>query len=113
MAADLKSYENGPKLGAQKITLGTIGSVLGKEGASALDLQEGYDPGLHYRYEYKGIKLDPYRIAEIYRLNDPALFTILKKTLRAGRAHKDLCQDLKDIINAAERRLEMLIEDKE
>lgn len=70
------------------------------------------DPGLHYRYEYKGIKLDPYRIAEIYNINDFALQTILKKVLRAGRAHKDLKQDLKDIISAAERRLEMLEEDE-
>jgi N-methylhydantoinase B/oxoprolinase/acetone carboxylase alpha subunit len=70
------------------------------------------DPGVHYRYEYKGIKLDPYRIAETYKLNDPALFTILKKVLRAGRAHKDLRQDLKDIIAACERKIEMLNEDE-
>lgn len=70
------------------------------------------DPGQHYRSEYKGIKLDPYRIADVYKLNDPALFTILKKVLRAGRAHKDLTQDLKDIICAAERKLEMLREEE-
>lgn len=37
--------------------------------------------------------------------------TILKKCLRAGRAHKDLEQDLRDIICAAERKLEMIKED--
>lgn len=71
------------------------------------------DPGAHYRYEYRGIKLDPFRIAHIYGMTDNALFTILKKCLRAGRGgHKNLRQDLLDIINAAQRRLEMLDEDK-
>lgn len=58
------------------------------------------------------IKLDPYRIAEIYGMTDFALMTILKKTLCAGnRGHKDLKQDLLDIITAAKRRIEMLDED--
>ena len=69
------------------------------------------DAGKHYRYSYKGINLDPFRIAEIYGITDFALLTILKKTLRGGRAHKDLKQDLKDIICAAERKLEMMEED--
>jgi hypothetical protein len=62
MVADVKNYENGPQLGAPKITLsqagvssepkfdygstlGAIGEVLGKEGVSALDIQHGGD---HY-----------------------------------------------------------------
>jgi hypothetical protein len=83
------------------------------------------DPGAHYRYEYKVklkpediergfvvVKLDPFRIASIYRMTDFALKTVLKKCLCAGnRGHKDFRQDLKDIINAAERRIEMLSED--
>lgn len=71
------------------------------------------DPGKHYRYSYRGINLDPFRIAEIYKINDFALQTILKKALRAGRAHKDLEQDLKDIINCAQRKLEMMAEDRD
>lgn len=85
------------------------------------------DPGKHYRYEYKiritekdaavgyvVIKLDPFRIAHIYGMTCFALQTILKKTLKAGeRGHKNLEQDLKDIINAAQRKLEMLKEDGE
>jgi hypothetical protein len=71
------------------------------------------DPGKHYRYELNGIKLDPYRIAKIYAVNDFALQTILKKCLCAGnRGHKDFKQDLKDIVSAAARRLEMLKEDE-
>jgi len=70
------------------------------------------DAGKHYRYDFKGVKIDPYRIASVYQVTDPALFTILKKTLRQGRAHKDLTQDLRDIICAAERKLEMMKEDR-
>lgn len=72
------------------------------------------DQGSHYRYEYKGIKLDPARILMIYNQNDPLLGAIVKKSLCAGnRGHKNFEQDLKDIICAAERRLEMLREDDE
>ena len=75
--------------------------------------REENDPGAHYRFEYKGIKLDPARIAKIYNMTDHMEFSILKKILRIGNAHKDKRQDLKDIINAAQRRLEMLDEDSE
>lgn len=70
------------------------------------------DPGAHYRYEYRGIKLDPFRICQIYGVNDFALQTIIKKALKAGeRGHKDMRQDLRDIVNAANRKLEMMDED--
>jgi len=72
------------------------------------------DAGAHYRYVYKGIKLDPARICDIYNQTDFMLCTIVKKALKAGeRGHKDFKQDLLDIISAAERRLEMLQEDNE
>lgn len=70
------------------------------------------DPGAHYRYEYKGIKLDPGRIAQIYEITHPMQFTALKKILKAGeRGHKDLKQDLADIKGACDRWLEMIEED--
>ena len=71
------------------------------------------DPGAHYRYEYKGIKLDPARIAKVYNMTDHMEFSILKKVLRLGSAHKDKRQDLTDIISAAQRRLEIMDEDGE
>ena len=85
----------------------------------------GDDAGKHYRFEYDvavfqkdlengslTVKLDPFRIADIYGMSDFALMTILKKTLCAGnRGYKDLRQDLEDIICAAKRRIEMLDED--
>ncbi len=69
------------------------------------------DTGAHYRFEYKGIKLDPARIARVYSIGSGMQFTILKKVLRMGTAHKDKRQDLLDIIGAAERELELMEED--
>lgn len=70
------------------------------------------DSGSHYRYEYNGIKLDPYRIADIYGITNHSQFTIAKKALCAGnRGHKNLIQDIKDIKNACDRWLEMIAED--
>ncbi len=76
-------------------------------------MSEEQDPGKHYRYIYKGIKLDPFRICQIYEVYDFALQTIIKKALKAGeRGHKDMRQDLRDIINSAQRKLEMMNEDE-
>jgi len=70
------------------------------------------DAGAHYRYSFCGINLDPFRIASIYEMQSFAMMTILKKCLCAGsRGHKDYQQDLVDIINAAERELEIINED--
>lgn len=69
------------------------------------------DAGKHYRFTYKGIQLDPFRLARIYKITNPAQFTILKKTVRLGTGGKDKAQDLKDIISAAERELELMQED--
>ena len=76
-------------------------------------MSEKQDPGKHYRYTYKGIKLDLFRICQIYEVYDFALQTIIKKALKAGEpGHKDMRQDLLDIINSAQRKLEMLDEDE-
>ena len=70
------------------------------------------DAGKHYRYSYKGFNIDPFRIAYIYKIESFAMMTILKKCLCAGkRGHKDYSQDLRDIISAAERELEIIAED--
>ena len=84
------------------------------------------DPGKHYRNTYtvtltkKDIKagkvtiqLDPFRIVSIYKMEDFAMETVLKKCLKAGeRGHKDFETDLLDMRNAIDRRLEMLYEDR-
>lgn len=83
------------------------------------------DPGGHYRKEYKKtitkediargyvvLKLDPARICQIYSVLSMCLQFVVKKSLVAGnRGHKSKKQDLLDIINAAERELEMMDED--
>ncbi len=72
------------------------------------------DTGKHYRKEYKGIKLDPARIGRIYNIDHGCQFAILKKTLMAGkRGHKSVESDVRDIITAAERWLEMIAEDSQ
>lgn len=71
------------------------------------------DAGEHYRYEYKGIKLDPARIAQVYGITNHMQFFVIKKGLKAGkRGHKHIVQDIKDIQNACDRWLEMLAEDE-
>lgn len=71
------------------------------------------DPGAHYRYEYRGIKFDPYRAARIWDITDHALFSAFKKVAHAGRrGNKNAVADVKDAINALERWLEMNDEDQ-
>jgi hypothetical protein len=67
-----------------------------------------FDPGKHYRKYIGDLQLDPYQIALLYEMTDHMEFFILKKVLRMGEAHKDKRQELLDIINAANRRLEVL-----
>lgn len=83
------------------------------------------DAGSHYRKVYKviltdedkergwvSIKLDPARICSIYEIAAMCIQFIVKKSLVAGgRGHKSKEQDLLDIINAANRELEMMEED--
>lgn len=72
------------------------------------------DKGKHYRYTYKGIKLDPARICMIYGITNMVQAGIVKKALCAGkRGHKDKIKDIEDIITAAERLLQMIKEDED
>lgn len=72
------------------------------------------DTGQHYRFEYKGIKLDPARICRIYDVNCVLQSTIVKKTLCAGeRGKKDIIRDIDDVICAAQRWKEIILEDME
>ena len=69
--------------------------------------------GKHYKYSYRGIKLDPYRIFTIYSITHPAQQHAIKKLLRAGKSVKDLEQDIKEVIDTLHRWLEMEEEDME
>jgi len=71
------------------------------------------DTGKHYRFKYKDIKLDPFRIAKIYGMESFALMTVLKKILCAGnRGGKDYKADIIDCITALKRELELIEEDE-
>lgn len=71
------------------------------------------DHGKHYRYSYKGIKIDPYRIFRLYKITDPAQQHAIKKLLRAGQSVKSLEQDIDEVIMTLERWKEMNQEDGE
>ena len=78
----------------------------------AKEALKSIDSGAHYRYEFKGVKLDPYRIMDLYKITHPAHQHALKKLLRAGRSVKDQKQDIQEVIDSLNRWLEMMQEDE-
>lgn len=84
------------------------------------------DEGSHYRKYFRkrvtqedldrgyvDIQMDPFRIESIFPLTG-ALFTVLKKILVAGdrQSGKSYKRDVEDCVNALERELEIIEEDK-
>jgi hypothetical protein len=67
----------------------------------------------HYQFVYKGIKLDPYRIMQVYGITNPAQQHAIKKLLRAGRSVKTTEQDIDEVILSLQRWKEMIREDAE
>ncbi len=74
-------------------------------------MSEQKDLGAHYSFTYKGIKVDPYRIFEIYGITSGAHQHAIKKLLRAGKSIKPLKQDIAEVIISLNRWLDMLEED--
>lgn len=68
----------------------------------------------HYKRDVSHLKtIDVYRIIELFEITCPVAQHVLKKAMVAGmRGHKDLARDWQDILDSAERRLEMLAEDR-
>lgn len=67
----------------------------------------------HYFKDCPYDKIDVYRILDLWKVSDPCLQHLVKKALCAGeRGHKDFRRDLQDIIDTAQRRIDMLDEDK-
>lgn len=75
--------------------------------------KQGIKEYKYYKYSYKGIKLDPYRILDIYKITCPAQQHAIKKLLRAGNSVKELRQDITEVIDTLKRKLEMLEEDSD
>lgn len=67
----------------------------------------------HYFRSVEGLKqVDFYRIAELFGVTCPAAQHILKKALVAGqRGHKNKERDMQDIVDTAQRWLDMRKED--
>lgn len=71
------------------------------------------DTGAHYRYSFKGVKLDPYRIFSVYGVTDAPIQHAIKKLLRAGRGDKSLDTDVQESIDSLLRWQEMREEEAE
>ena len=83
------------------------------ESAVEAESQVGTEKSLdsHYKYSFNGVKLDPYRILEVYGIANPAQQHAIKKLLRAGKSIKDLKQDIEEVQMTLTRWLEMIEED--
>ena len=68
----------------------------------------------HYKKDVKHLDyVDVYRIIDLYELHDPCFQHALKKILVPGaRGHKDLINDINDIIDTMQRKLEMIAENE-
>lgn len=61
-----------------------------------------------YQREVKGVTVDVYDVLKAFNVTCPALQHLIKKALCAGlRGHKDVTQDLQDIIDSANRAMEL------
>lgn len=66
----------------------------------------------HYFRDFPWEKIDVYRLIEVYEITCPAAQHILKKVIATGkRGHKDLERDWQDILDTAQRKIDMLQED--
>jgi len=66
--------------------------------------------GSHYKFSFNGVKMDPYRILDVYGISHPAQQHAIKKLLRAGKSVKSLRQDVEEVQLTLTRWLEMMDE---
>jgi len=65
----------------------------------------------HYNHTLNGVKVDPYKIADIYNITSHPQFHALKKILRAHQPnHKSLEQNIDEAISALQRWKEIINE---
>lgn len=75
-----------------------------------MDITEGPTPS-RYRWSYRGVEFDFYRLCEILGITSHAQAHALKKVIRAGRGEKPLEQDIDEAIDALRRWKEMVGEE--
>lgn len=66
-----------------------------------------------YRWTWRGITFDFYRLCEILGIKHHAQAHALKKLIRAGRSVKSIEQDIDETVDALLRWKEMLAEDRQ
>ncbi len=76
-------------------------------------VQDAQEKAAHYQIKFGGATLDPYRICQLYGVGGGPREQILKKCLRGTRKGDDEMKVVDDIIIAALRWKEMLLEDRE
>ena len=86
-------------------------SIKGKAPIVYNDMCDAITPK-HYQFEFKGIKIDPYRIFRQYGIHHPAQQHAIKKLLRAGCSIKTLEKDIDEAIDTLKRWKEMIAEEK-
>lgn len=59
-----------------------------------------------------GIRIDPYRVAELFGIDSPPVQHALKKLLRFGRSHKDRPTDIREAIASLQRWQEIQQENR-
>ena len=67
----------------------------------------------HYSVEYRGIKIDLYRIFTLFNITCPAIQHAIKKLIRCGASIKSTKVDIQEAIDILNRKLEMLSEDEQ
>jgi hypothetical protein len=80
-------------------------------GATPQKSESGQKYDAHYTYVFKGVRIDPYRIMDLYKITHPAHQHAVKKLLRAGRSVKDLRRDIEEVRMTLDRWLAMLDEE--
>ena len=71
------------------------------------------DLGSHYRNEFKGIKIDVYRVLQIFGVTDPVAQHIVKKLLRGTKKGHDEMTVWNEVFQSCERKKEMIEEEKD
>ena len=71
------------------------------------------DLGSHYRNEFKGVKVDVYRVLQIFEVTDPVAQHIVKKLLRGTKKGHDEITVWNEVFQACERKKEMIEEEKD
>lgn len=66
----------------------------------------------HYKYFFKGLLLDPYRILDLYEITEAPRQHVIKKLLRCGKSIKTTDQDIDECIEALVRWKQIRSEDE-